>query len=71
MLIYVLLSFLESCKEDQLNILKTIQVKDFSSINTKFALDEFKIIKRTTKYYRCFNPNHIVSDLIVKYFSIK
>lgn len=69
MLVLVLLSFLESCKKEQLESLKTIDYSQFGLIHTNFCLDECKILKRAAKYYRNFNPNPQVSDLIVKYFS--
>ncbi|CAF0876339.1 unnamed protein product [Brachionus calyciflorus] len=71
MLVCVLLSFLESCKEEQLKCMKTLQNTEFNSIKSKFSLDESKILKRTTKYYRNFHTNPLLCDLIVKYFNLK
>lgn len=69
MLVLILISFLESCKKEHLESLKIIDYSQFGSIHTKFGLDECKILKRAAKYYRNFNSNPQISDLIVKYFS--
>ncbi|RNA42256.1 hypothetical protein BpHYR1_021204 [Brachionus plicatilis] len=68
-MILILLSFLESCKKEHLEFLKTIDYSQFGSIHSKFGLDECKILKRAAKYYRSFNQNPQISELIVKYFS--
>ena len=69
MMASVLVSFMQSCKKEQLESLKTIDSSQFGFIHSNFCLDECKILKRAAKYYKNFNSNPQVSDLIVKYFS--
>ena len=71
LMIFTLVSFFENCKEDHLKQIKNIN--DILKINTvqKFGLDEAKILKTATKYYRNFHSSNNMPELIIKYFNSK
>jgi len=67
MLISTLISLLEHMKEDHLNAIKSMSKYDTNFIR-KFLVDETKIFKKATKYYKYFYPNSNISNLIANNF---
>ena len=62
MLVFILISFLENCKEEHI---KNPKHKTF----LKCGLDETKILKTALKHYAKHHTN--VSNLILNYFNSK
>lgn len=72
LMIFTLVSFFESCKEDHLKQIKNLN--DHLKINAtihKFGLDEAKILKTAIKYYKNIHSNTNISQSIINYFNKK
>jgi hypothetical protein len=66
MLVFILISFLENCKEEQLK-----QIMNVTKFSKLVSLDEAKILKNAVKYYKAFHANTQLSSLILNYFNSK
>lgn len=79
LLVFTLIGLFESCKEDHLKLLIKnddgvgMQPQSINNANVikKICLDETKILKKSTKYYKNFHSNLSISNLIINYFNIK
>lgn len=70
-LVFMLIGFLETCKEEHLKTLLTLTYSNLGLVQ-KFALDESKIVKRAIKFYKSFrSSNQLISNMIVNYFNTK
>ena len=68
---FTLLSYLENCREEHLKLLKTFKYTNLRQLQ-KIGIDESKILKRATKYYKTAHPaNTSISNLIQNYFNTK
>ena len=70
LLVYTLVSLFACCKDDHLK-----QIRNYTSLDVnlikKFYLDEVKLLKKATKYYKIFRNNLSISNLIINYFNSK
>ncbi len=72
LLVYTLISYLESFKEDQFKLLNDVRLENLKQIRKINLIDESKIFKRAIKYYRqthATNSNSNVFNLIINYLS--
>ncbi len=65
-LVFILISLLENCKEEQLK-----QISNFSKFSKSILLDETKILKSAIKNYKACHANTQLSSLILNYFNSK
>lgn len=70
LMVFTLVSFFENCKEDHLKQIKSLTVKQISSIQ-KLGLDETKILKTAIKYYKAIHSNTNLPQTIINYFNSK
>lgn len=64
-LVFILISFLESCKDEQLKL-----VSD-PNFTTLVSIDEAKLLKNAMKNYKGFHSNTQLTNLILNYFNSK
>lgn len=71
LLVFTLIGFLETCKDEQLRLLQ--KDLNYSNLNMvlKFGVDEAKILKKAIKYYKNFHSNQNISNMIINYFNSK
>ena len=71
LLVFMLMSFLENCKEEHLKLFRNFQYSNLKQIQ-KIGLDESKVLKKATKYYKNLHPvNPSITNLIHNYFNTK
>jgi hypothetical protein len=70
LLVFSIFSLFSYFKDEHLLLLKDSNTLNVNMIK-KFYLDEIKILKKATKFYKNFHNNLGLSNLIVNYFNTK
>lgn len=77
LLVFTLLSYLEHCRDEQLNLFKQISSsEDYTKLVKQIktiGVDESKVLKRSIKYYKSARPslNPAVFGMIQNFFNSK
>lgn len=68
MLVFTLISFIESCKEEQLKLINQVDFKTIPRIKL-LVVDECKILKTTVKYYKSCHSSPSLPTSILNYLN--
>jgi hypothetical protein len=74
LLAFTLLSYLESCREEHLKLLRSCRYSEVRAAQKRIAIDESKVLKRAAKHYKSLEHHSInpaVFNLIQNYFNTK